>query len=135
VNSIFHISIQMSNVCISCRIGLLRVYCTYFFKLNLRFSQQWLRRRVFWVVTPCSSENTQHFWGTYHLHLQAKGKPSKKPARSRQQVQLEDWGDTLLWNIGLSPNYTALQTRRPCSSWCLTIIKLLKFLRNYEIWR
>jgi hypothetical protein len=42
-------------------------------------------RAVFWIVTPCSSEEVRPFEGTYHLHLQGR-KTNEQTSRSRQKV-------------------------------------------------
>jgi hypothetical protein len=84
----------------------------------------------FWVVSPCSSEKARHFGGTPYLHLQG---PKVSQARN-ERISLppasfgyllgllfepEAGGEIFLRNVEVSPNYTALQHRRPYSSWNL----------------
>jgi hypothetical protein len=38
---------------------------------------------IFWDIAPCSSYANRCSGRTYHLHLQGKNQPSKKPACSR----------------------------------------------------
>jgi hypothetical protein len=63
---------------------------------------------VFWVVAPCSLvEVHQRFRGSCCLHHQ--GDKGDRP---------DDGGSRDLWNVGkLVPDYTALQPRRPPSSY------------------
>jgi hypothetical protein len=77
------------------------------------------RSSVFWDMTPSSLVTVnRRFWGTYRLHLQGW---SKKQAANRPLLlaslfglllNLEHGSDTFLRNVGVLPNYTALQPRR-----------------------
>jgi hypothetical protein len=83
---------------------------------------------VLWVATPCSLEPVQHYGRT---SSRSKTKSGKKEADSDDKLcflfgllfQHEDGGDMSVRNIGVSPNYMALQTRTPCSSLGLMLVR------------
>jgi hypothetical protein len=101
-----------------------------------------VKSTIFWVVTPYSSERARHFVGTYRLHLQGRIVSQARNQRKQEPswACLGEYGGVMfLRNVGLSPNYTTLQLRRPYSSvgisfvyftkW-VPLIKILKQLRG-----
>jgi hypothetical protein len=49
------------------------------------------KSRIFWVVTPCSSEKIRHFGRTYGLHLQGR---TVSQGRSQQKQTSSCWFHT-----------------------------------------
>jgi hypothetical protein len=66
---------------------------------------------VFCSVTPCSSERLRRSGGRYHLLS-----PACAGFFLGVLVDLEYGGDKFVRNVGLSPNYTVLQPRKPYST-------------------
>jgi hypothetical protein len=79
-----------------------------------------MKSTLFWLVTLCSSERVGRFGATFHLHLQA-GKQQKQANKLSAGFLLDFLFDSevgegmFLRNVDLSPNYVALQLKRPCS--------------------
>jgi hypothetical protein len=46
-----------------------------------------IKRVAFWVTTPCSSETSQRFGGTYRLHLRGLRIIQKETSRSREHAE------------------------------------------------
>jgi hypothetical protein len=74
-----------------------------------------MNMRVFWDIAPCSLGVERRFRGAYYLHHKRN-----------------DGGSTLLWNVGLFRDYTALYPRRLSSS---TPHFIKKFLALHGSWR
>jgi hypothetical protein len=78
---------------------------------------------VLWVATQRNLERSQRFGGTYRPQARRQQKQvTNRACRLLLLVSFgllldpEDGGHILLRNVGLSPNYTALQPGRPYSS-------------------
>jgi hypothetical protein len=73
-----------------------------------------IKNAILLLVTPCISEG---FGGTYRLHIQVR-RVSKVRKQQKQAYFFnpEDEGNVFLRNVGLSLNYTVLQSRRPYTS-------------------
>jgi hypothetical protein len=74
----------------------------YLSRIWIAHSCDWRKSTVVWIVTPCSSERIGRSGGTYCLHL-------RDGIVGQAKKQLEQ---ATSWNVGLSPNYTALQSIR-----------------------
>lgn len=94
--------------------------------LGLRSLWHWLKSVIFWVVTPCSSERTQHFGGAYHLYLhgwrvsQAKINQniSFLPVSAVFLLNLlfvPECADDTFHNTVLSPKYTVCYNPEDCA--------------------
>jgi hypothetical protein len=103
--------------------------------ISLRYM---LNSTVYWVVTTYCSDNVRRFRGTYCFHLQGRrvnqGRNQQKPATCLLVVlhfNHEVEGDIFFRNVRHSPNYSAIQPRRP------HIIGYLLFIRvwNSVCWR
>jgi hypothetical protein len=82
-----------------------------------------LKSTVFCVLIPCSSDTARSFAETHRLHLQsqrishAKIRRNKHQAGPALQVYCLAYSSArkieimFLWNVGLSPNHTALQPK------------------------
>jgi hypothetical protein len=66
---------------------------------------------VFCAITPCSSETLRRFGGSYHLLS-----PACAGFFPDVLVDPEYGGDEFVRNVGLSPNYTVFQPRKPYST-------------------
>jgi hypothetical protein len=87
---------------------------------DLRFSQQWLWRLVFWVVTSCCSQRAWPLRGTYRLHVRGW---KVNQARNRRNGQPTELVPLKCWTVSELHIVTTQKTE--CSVklmvWCVYV--------------